>query len=154
MGCRGKRADPPKNRVFHAHAIAPFPVADAADAAIGRAAVAVVAKIVGQYVVAGVCRMFVLNDKVDFHGIDAGPGKAEMAGKAGAAHGQGVVENDEFVALVFGGDMPGFQRHAVVGRDNQALIIHALFIRRFENETAQRAKWFFFLLQRLGQAFF
>ena len=49
-----------------AHAIAPFPIANAGKAAIGRAAVAVVANVASQYVVARIGEVFVLDDEIDF----------------------------------------------------------------------------------------
>ena len=52
--------------LLRSHAIPPPPTADATDAVVCSAAVAVVSDVVGEYVVSGVGQMLVLDHKVDF----------------------------------------------------------------------------------------
>src|SRR5690348_5824295 len=80
---------------FHANAVAPLPASDAADAIVRGAAVAVVSDVVGEYVVAGVSQVLVLNDKVDLDALIVAPRLAKVSWETGAAHGQRMVEDNE-----------------------------------------------------------
>lgn len=126
---------------LNADAITPFPVTNAAQAIVGRAAVAMIADVVGQDIVTRVGEMLVLNHKVNFHRVKTTPRFAKVPWKTRTAHWQGVVENNQFIALAaFGRDVPRFKRRAVVGRDDQVLPAgHALVIGRFKDKAAQRA---------------
>jgi hypothetical protein len=85
--------------LLHADTIAPLPAAEAADAIVRRAAVAVISDVVGQHVVSGISQMLVLDDKVDLDTFVVAPRLAKVSRETGAAHRQSVVEDDELVSL-------------------------------------------------------
>lgn len=105
--------------LLHANAILPFPLTNTTDAAVGCAALSMVAEVVGQDVVAGIGQMLVLDNEVDLDWLDEVALRlAHVAGIACAAHGECMIEYDEFVAFApLGRDVPGFQRRTVVRRN-------------------------------------
>src|SRR5262249_31719271 len=109
---------------FHSHAVPPLPSADAADAIIRGAAVAVVSDVVGEDVVPCLGQVLVLNNEIDLDALVIAPWLPEMPWKTCTAHGQRVIEDDEFVALAaLGGDVPGFEGDSVLRRDKEVVPI-------------------------------
>ena len=109
---------------LRANAVSPFITPDAADPAIGSAAIAVIAQIIGQHIVTCAREMGDVGNEVDLDVIDLAPGFAEMAGKAGPAHRHRMVHHDQAVALpTHGGYMPAFQGRAVIGLEIDVLPI-------------------------------
>ena len=101
---------------LRANAVAPFITPDAADTAIGRAAIAVIAQVIGQHIVSGARDMGDMGDEIDLDVVDLTPGLAEMAGETRPAHRHRMVHHDQPVALpTHGGHIPAFQGRAVIG---------------------------------------
>ena len=63
--------------------------------------------------------MLVLDDEVDLDAVASAPRLPKVPGKAGAAHHEGMVKDDQIVALaVPGRDVPSLERCAVVRRND------------------------------------
>lgn len=72
--------------LLHAHTVTPLPLTNPADTIVGGAAVAVIAKVIGEHVVSSIGQMLVLNDKVDLDRFEVAPRLAEVPGKSPARH--------------------------------------------------------------------
>jgi hypothetical protein len=63
-------------------------------------------------------QMLVLEHEIDLDGVENAPWLAEMPREPGTGHGQGMVEDHQLVAFAaLGGDVPSFERSAIVRRD-------------------------------------
>lgn len=125
---------------LHANAVSPFPLADTADTTVGRAALPMVAEVIGQDVVTGVSQVLVLDNKVDLDRLDeVTPWLAHVAWITGATHGKSVIEDDELVALsALGRDVPGLKGCSVVRWDGQIRpAFHTILVGILEDEAAR-----------------
>jgi hypothetical protein len=83
--------------------------------------------------------VLVLNDKVDLDTVIATPWLTKVARETSAAHGQGMVEDDELVALTtLGRNVPALEGSSIVRLDIYILVLHAICSRSLENDAAKR----------------
>lgn len=125
--------------LFYSNAVAPFPTADATDAVVRGAAVAVISDVIGEYVISGIGEVLVLDNEVYLDTVIVAPRLAKVPRETSTTHGQSMVEDDELIALAtLGRDVPRFEGSTIIRWDEEIVPrSHPIFIGSLEDKATQ-----------------